>query len=111
MNIKEQYGAVILELKGKLVGGLLSERINQTLDNFINQGKKNIIIDLSRVTYLNSSGMGILISGFSKLKNSGGTLKLANVTNKIEGILSITKLNQIFENYATVEDAVKSFKD
>lgn len=109
MNIKEQYGTVVLELKGKLVGGPLSKRIDQTLENFISQGKKNIVIDLSRVTYLNSSGMGILISSYSKLREKGGKLKLASVTRKIEGILSITKLNQIFENYNTVEEAVKSF--
>lgn len=111
MNIKEQNGAVVFEFKGMLIGGSLAERINQTLENFINQGKKNIVMDLSRVTFMNSSGMGILISSFSKLKNNGGSLKLANVTNKIEGILSNTKLNLIFEYYETVEDAVKSFKD
>ncbi len=110
MNIKEQNGAVIFELKGRLIGGSQSERINQSLENFINQGKKNIVIDLGRVTFMNSSGMGILISSFSKLKNTGGSLKLANVTRKIEGILSNTKLNQIFENYDTVEEAVNSFK-
>ncbi len=111
MNIKEQNGAVVLELKGKLTGGSLSERVNQALENFIKQGKKNIVIDLSRVTFMNSSGMGILISSFSKLKESGGSLKLANITGKIDGILASTKLNLIFENYNTVEEAVNSFRN
>lgn len=109
MNIKEQNGTVVFELKGKLTGGPISERLNQSIENFMDQGKRNIVIDLSRVTFINSSGMGILISNFSKLKSSGGSLKLANVTNKIEGILANTKLDQIFENYSTVEEAVKSF--
>jgi len=109
MNIKEQYGTVIIELKGKLVGGPLSERMDRTLDNLLAQGKKNIIIDLGGINILNSSGMGILISGYSKVRDNGGSLKLANITNKIQGLLSITKLNQIFEIYNTTDEAVKSF--
>ncbi len=110
MNIREQYGAVIIELKGKLVGGPLAARMDRTLGTLLDQGKKNIIVDLSGITVLNSSGMGILISGFSKVKDNGGTLKLANVTNKIQGLLSITKLNQIFELYPTVDEAAQSFE-
>ena len=109
MNIKEQYGTVIIELKGKLVGGSLSDRMNRTLDSLLAQGKKNIVVDLSGITILNSSGMGILISGYSKVNNNGGVLKLANITNKIQGLLSITKLNSIFEIYNSTDEAVKSF--
>ena len=109
MNIKEQYGTVIIELKGKLVGGSLSDRMNRTLDNLLAQGKKNIVVDLSGITILNSSGMGILISGYSKVNNNGGVLKLANITNKIQGLLSITKLNSVFEIYNSTDEAVKSF--
>lgn len=109
MNIKEQYGTVIIELRGKLVGGPLSERMDRTLDNLLAQGKKNIIVDLGGINILNSSGMGILISGYSKVRDNGGVLKLANITNKIKGLLSITKLNQIFEIYNTTDEAVKSF--
>ena len=109
MNIKEQYGTVIIELKGKLVGGPLSERMDRTLNNLLEQGKKNIIVDLGGINILNSSGMGILISSYSKVRDNGGVLKLANITNKIQGLLSITKLNQIFEIYNTTDEAVKSF--
>jgi len=109
MNIKEQQGAVVLDLKGKLTGGPLLERLNHTLDNFLEQGKKNFVIDLSRVTSVNSSGIGILICSYSKVKNNGGTLKLAKVTHKIQHILSMTKLNLIFENYNSIEEAIKSF--
>ncbi len=109
MNIKEQYGTVIIELKGKLVGGSLSSRMNQTLDNLLAQGKKQIIVDLGSVTFLNSSGLGILISSYSKVNDNGGVLKLANITNKIKGLLSITKLNRIFEVYNSTEEAIKSF--
>jgi anti-sigma B factor antagonist len=110
MNIREQYGTVIIELKGKLVGGPLAGQMERTLTNLLNQGKKQFVVDLSRITILNSSGMGILISGFSKVKESGGVLKLANVTGKIKGLLSITKLNSIFELYPSVDEAAQSFE-
>ncbi len=109
MNIREQQGTIILELKGKLVGGSLNGRMNQTLNNLLDQGKKNIVVDLSSVTHINSSGMGILISGYSKVKDNGGELKLANLTGKMKGLLSITKLNRIFETYNSVDEAVQSF--
>lgn len=109
MNIKEQNSTVIMELKGKLAGGSLSDRIDQTLGNLLAQGKKNFVIDLGSITSMNSSGMGILISSFSKVTDNGGTLKFANVTDKIRGVLSNTKLNEIFEVYSTTEEAVKSF--
>ncbi len=110
MNIKEQNGSVVIELKGKLTGGPVSELLDNTLDNFISKGKKNIVIDLSGIKFINSSGMGILISGYYKTKDNGGTLKLANITRKIEEILSITRLNQIFEIYNSVDEAVNSLK-
>ncbi len=110
MNIREQYGTVIIELKGKLVGGPLAGQMERTLNNLLEQDKKNIIVDLSRITVLNSSGMGILISGFTRVKENGGTLILANVTNKIQGLLSITKLNRIFQLYSSVDEAAKSFE-
>ena len=109
MNIKQQNGTVIIELKGKLVGGPLAGRMDRTLDNILAQGNKHIIVDLGSVTHLNSSGMGILISGFTKVNDEGGKLKFANITDKIRNLLSITKLNRIFEVYDSVDDAIKSF--
>jgi anti-sigma B factor antagonist len=110
MNIKEQYGTVIIELKGKLIGGSLSERVIRTLNILLEQGKNHIVIDMSNVNVINSSGMGILISGYTKVKDKGGSLKLANITGKIESLMSITKLNGIFEIYSTVDEAVRSFE-
>jgi anti-sigma B factor antagonist len=109
MNIKEQNGTVIMEFEGKLVGGSLTARIDKALENFIAKGKKKIVFDLGGITYLNSSGMGILLSSFSKVNDNGGVLKFANVTSKISGLFSNTKLNEIFEVYDTTEEAVNSF--
>jgi anti-sigma B factor antagonist len=109
MKVKESYNAVVIEMKGKLVGGPLSSKFSHTLYDHLDKGEKNIVIDLGDVTYVNSSGLGILISGLTSMKKNGGDLKLANLNSKIEGLLSITKLNQIFQQFNTVEEAVKSY--
>jgi anti-sigma B factor antagonist len=110
MKIEEKYNSVVIHLKGKLYGGPFAEEMNKALHKLIDEGKKNFVLDMDGVTVLNSSGFGILISSYTTVKNAGGNLKLARISNKIEGLLSITKLNQIFDQYATVEEAEKSFK-
>ncbi len=110
LNLTENYNASVIHLKGKLVGGPLAAEFGQTLNNLIEQGKKNVIVDMSHVGFISSSGLGILISGLTSLKKAGGDLKLAAISNKMEGLLSITKLDKIFEQYDSVEKAEASYK-
>jgi anti-sigma B factor antagonist len=112
MNVKinEKYNAVVLELKGKLMGGPFMQEMNETLHKLIDQGKKNVVIDLGGVSFISSSGIGILISAYTTMKNSGGNLKIANISDKVKGLLSITKLDSIFEQYSEVDEALKSFE-
>ncbi len=111
VKTKEQYNAVILELKGNVMGGPEAEKFGQQLHQFLDAGKRNVIVDLAGVKFMNSSGLGMLISGYTTMKNGGGTLKLANATEKINSLLIITKLISIFEHYDSVDDAVKSLSD
>ncbi len=112
MRIKtsEKYSAVVVELKGNVMGGPDSEKFSKLLHDLLDEGKKNIVVDLGHVKFMNSSGLGMLISGYTTIKNGGGSLKLANATEKINSLLVITKLITIFENYNSVDEAVKSFK-
>lgn len=109
MKVKESYNALVIELKGKLVGGPLSSEFSQALYTNLDKGMKNVVVDLGGLSFVNSSGLGILISGLTSMRKNGGDLKLANINNKIQGLLSITKLNQIFEQYDTAEEAIKSY--
>lgn len=110
MKIKtyEKYNAVVVELKGDVMGGDDTKEFNQLLHKLIDEGKKNVIVDLSGVKFMNSSGLGMLISGLTTMKKENGNLKLANVGDKIESLLIITKLITIFETYDSVDEAVKS---
>ena len=113
MKVKqhEKYGAVVLELKGNVMGGPEAQDFNQLLHDLIDKDKKNVVVDLASVKFMNSSGLGMLISGFTTIKNGGGTMKLANATEKIESLLVITKLITIFEHYDSVDKAVESFSN
>lgn len=108
-RIIEKYNAVVIELKGDVMGGDDSKEFNELLHQLINEGKKNIIVDLGEVKFMNSSGLGMLISGLTTAKKAEGNLKLARVGEKIQSLLIITKLIQIFETFESVEDAVKTY--
>lgn len=109
IKISEKYDAVILMLKGNVMGGEDTKNFNETLHKLIEDGKINIIIDVSNVKFMNSSGLGMLIGGLTTVKKAEGRLILAGVTEKIESLLIITKLITIFETSDDVEKAVKIF--
>lgn len=109
LTSREENGIIVLEPKGKIMGGPDATMLHDQLHELIGQGKKQVVIDLSRVEWMNSTGLGILISGLTTLRNNGGELKLARVTDKIESLLTITKLITVFENFDDVGEAVKSF--
>ena len=107
---RELDGIIVLEPKGKIMGGPDATMLHDKLHDFIDQGKKRVVIDLAKVDWMNSTGLGILISGLTTMKNNGGELKLAAVTEKIQSLLTITKLITVFENYDSIDAAVESFK-
>lgn len=106
----EAYNAVILELKGNVMGGPEAAELNTTLHKLLEEEKKNVVVDLASVKFMNSSGLGMLIGGLTTMKNGGGDLKLANATEKIQSLLIITKLITIFEHFDSVNAAVESYK-
>ena len=107
-KIYEQFNAAVIELKGKVEGGPFASEFKETLLDLVNKGKKNIIVDMSDIKFINSNGIGILVSGYTTVKNGGGELKLVNSSSKVNGVLSITKLNQVFTNYTSLDEALKS---
>ena len=109
IKVNERYEAVVVEIKGNVMGGDDTKEFNETLHKLIDEGKKNVIVDLAEVKFMNSSGLGMMIGGLTTMKKAGGNMKLARITEKIESLLIITKLITIFEFYDNVEAAVKSF--
>ncbi len=91
------------------MGGPDATLLNDKLYELIETGKTNVVADLEKVNWMNSSGLGILIGGLTTMRNNGGDLKLANITERIQSLLMITKLLTVFETLDSVEKAVESF--
>jgi anti-sigma B factor antagonist len=106
---KEQKGITIISLEGNVMGGPDASMLNDLLHKLIKEGKKKIILDLSAIKLMNSSGLGMLIAALTTMRNSSGNLKLAAASKKIENLFIITKLTNIFEQYKTVKHAVESY--
>src|SRR5439155_12974003 len=94
LNIKErQVGDVaILDLSGKITIGEGSVQLREKVRQLLNDGKKKVLLNLGDVSYVDSSGIGELVSSYTTTRNQGGQLKLLNLTKKIQDLLSITKL-------------------
>jgi anti-sigma B factor antagonist len=107
-SVRSEGKINIFELKGKVMGGPESAAFHEDLKKAVSDGQRQVVLDLGEVEWMNSSGLGLLISALSTMRNAGGELKLARVTDKIESLLVITKLNSIFEVHPDVKAAVTS---
>jgi anti-sigma B factor antagonist len=102
-------GVTILDFEGRIVLGEPTEAIRDTLQDLISKGQKKILLNLGEVSYIDSSGLGALVRGFSTLTNNQGTLKLLNLTKKVQDLLQVTKLYTVFEIFNDESAAIKSF--
>lgn len=111
MKIKEEVrnDVAILTLRGELIGGPEATAVHDHIKGLIADGVTKVVVDLAKVKWLNSSGFGVLLGGLTSLRNAGGDLKLAGVTERVESLLMMTKLITIFETFETKERAAASF--
>ena len=107
---KEVKGVMIIELTGNVMGGPDATVLNEQIHKLIDDKKRKIVIDLSDVKFINSSGLAMLIGGLNTMRKSGGEMKLARASEKIETLLEMTKLNTVFDIHKTVNEAVTAFK-
>jgi anti-sigma B factor antagonist len=109
INSREVDGAVILDLNGRLVLGEGTILLREQVRALISKGQKKILLNLQAVPYIDSSGLGELVSAFTAARKEGGDLKLLNLTSKVHGLLQVTKLYTVFEVYDDEEAALRSF--
>jgi anti-sigma B factor antagonist len=101
---------VILDLLGKITIGEGSVQLRDAVSNLLESGRQRIILNLHGVSYVDSSGIGELVSRYTTTKNQGGQLKLLQLPKKIKDLLMITKLLTVFEIYEDEETALSSFR-
>ena len=100
----------ILDLSGKITIGEGSVQLRESVRRLLDEGKKKILLNLGDISYVDSSGIGELVSSYTTTNNNGGQLKLLNLTKKIRDLLMITKLLTVFETFDSEEAAVKGYK-
>lgn len=112
MNIKEkmQGDVAVVALKGNLMGEPDTTEVREKVYSLLQDEVKKIVLDLGKVKWINSSGLGALIAAMTSVKNKGGDMRLANITEKVESVFMITQLIKVFKTYETVDRAVASFK-
>lgn len=105
-EIKKEETLILISLKGNLMGKEQVQDLLDEIDFFYNEGIKKIIINLAEMEYMNSSGLSVLINIFTQARNKGGEVVITNISEKINQLLIITKLNSIFN----IEDSVEAAK-
>ena len=103
-------GVAVVDLNGRIVLGEATTTLREVLQNLVSQGQKKILLNLSEVSYIDSSGLGALVSGYTTVTSQTGQLKLLNLTAKVKDLLQITKLLTVFEVFTDEASAVRSFK-
>ena len=112
LNIKErQAGDVtVLDMDGRITIGEGSVTLRTAIRRLLEEGKKKILLNLAGVGYIDSSGIGELVSSYTAIGKEGGQLKLLNLTQKLQDLLGITKLLTVFDVYESESDALGSYK-
>ena len=113
MSVKlstRQVGDVsVMDVSGRITLGEGSSTLRDSMRDMVAKGQKKILLNLGDVSYIDSSGIGELVSGFTTVANQGGQLKLLNLTKRVKDLLQITKLYTVFEVHEDEASAIRSF--
>jgi anti-sigma B factor antagonist len=99
----------VVDVAGRITLGEGSSALRELLRDMVTKGQKHILLNLGEVSYIDSSGIGELVSGFTTVTNSGGQLKLLNLNKRVKDLLQITKLYTVFDVHDDEAGAVRSF--
>ena len=108
-STRQVDGVTILDLSGRITLGEGSVQLRDAVRDLISKGSKRILLNLAEVNYIDSSGIGELVSAFTSVRNQGGELKLLKLTKKVHDLLQITKLYTVFDIKDDEAAAVASF--
>ncbi len=105
-----QVGEVtVVDVSGRITLGEGSSNLREGIRDLVSKGNTKLLLNLADVSYIDSSGIGELVSGFTTVTNQGGQLKLLNLTKRVKDLLQITKLYTVFDVHEDEASAVRSF--
>jgi anti-sigma B factor antagonist len=108
-NSRQVDAVTVVDLSGRITLGEGSVVLRDTIRDLVSKGRTKILLNLGEVTYIDSSGIGELVSAFTSVRNQGGELKLLNLTKKVHDLLQITKLYTVFDIKDDEAGAIQSF--
>jgi anti-sigma B factor antagonist len=109
LNIRESSGVTVIDITGRLTLGDVPTILKDEIRRLIDEGKSSLLLNLAGLTYLDSSGMGLLVGAYAAASRAGGQLKLSNLTTRVKDLLLVTKLYTVFEVYDDEAAAIASF--
>ena len=109
LNTRQVGDVSVVDVAGRITLGEGSSALRDLLREMVGKGQKQILLNLGEVSYIDSSGIGELVSGFTTVTNSGGQLKLLNLNKRVKDLLQITKLYTVFDVHEDEAGAVRSF--
>jgi len=105
-----QGGITIFKLEGEIIEKGQTTGLMEQIDTLLSSGKKNIVLDLGGLRYMNSSGLNVLVNILTKARNAGGDVSVCHISEKIKSLLVVTRLDTIFHIVPTVEEAIQRLK-
>jgi anti-sigma B factor antagonist len=109
LNIRQVGDVTVIDAIGRITLGEGSSIFREEIKDLVSKGNKKILLNLAEVSYIDSSGIGELVSGFTSVSNAGGQLKLLKLTKRIQDLLQITKLYTVFEVFDDEAKALGNF--
>ena len=109
MTERDVSGVTVLDIEGRIVLGEESNSFREKVKSLLAAGKKNIVLNLAQVSYIDSAGLGTLVATFHSARSQGAALKLVNLGTKFKEVLQVTKLMTVFVTYDTEAAAIQSF--
>lgn len=101
----------VLELSGKIMGGDDFDLFKNTIDGLVEKGQVDVLLNMSKVKWINSTGLGLIVSAYSSLIKNGGRMKVCQVSDRIDNIFHVTQLELLFETFEEEKPALESFVD
>ena len=109
VNVRSEGDVSVVDLSGKITIGEGDVVLRETVETLLKEGRSKIVLNLSRISYMDSAGIGELVACYKRSREKGGQLKLLNPSGKVYDLLQLTKLEEIFETFRDEGEAIQSF--
>lgn len=108
-SVSENKDVVVIKLEGQVLGGPSADKFREKIKSLVEEGKTNMVADLSGVSFMNSSGLGVLIQTLTTLRKENGDIKLCSAQDRIKSLFKVSKLLSVFDYFETLDEAVDSY--